>query len=94
MSPQLMKAVGRLLDRAADVFSNHGCNDWEYPEDWMEQDRREFASEMVRFNYGIKHEDSPLTADEQEDLERWTKHGPPDWLVMRYLAKRFQEAGE
>ena len=38
MSPKYFKLAAQLLGLASDEFSNHGCNDFEKPDDWTQDE--------------------------------------------------------
>ena len=85
--------AGGLLDRAADRFANHGCNDWKWPKSWSRDDRLKLAIAMVCEN--VSRTPEQLTPDDREDVERMVsgEHGPPDWWVMRFLARQLIAEG-
>lgn len=86
MNPKWLKLAGSLLELASREFSNHGCNDWKWPEDWNRADRWAFAEAMVRDNVG--NATGILTAENKEEIEHMAgrQYGPPDWWVMAFLA--------
>jgi hypothetical protein len=56
-SPGSRKVLAELLDRAAQEFSNHGCNDLTLPnEDWA----WEIVRMMEEDNYGVPFEEIPV----------------------------------
>lgn len=83
MNPKWLKLAGQLLELASDKFSNHGCNDWEWPEGWSVEDRREFAR-------AIAEEDGY----DPEAYVAEGRYGPGDWEVMSFLAKRLEDLGD
>lgn len=93
MDPKWMKLAGCFLEQAAEIFSNHGCSDWRWPEDWSADDRREMATLMVLENV---HAASPseLTEGDREDVDRFCDgiYGPPNWWVMQFLTRRLRGA--
>ena len=80
--------AGELLDVASREFSNHGCNDWQWPPGWTTAQRRELVSAMVSDNTGRAAKD--FTDEDKEEIKHMTKgaFGPPDWWVMLFLAKQ------
>lgn len=52
MPKKWMEVAGDLLDLASDTFSNHGCNDWVWPQDWTPEERRELVEAVVSENVG------------------------------------------
>lgn len=79
MNAKWMKLAGDLLDKAADEFTNHGCNDWWFPADWTIEDRRELVKAMYEQN-GNPEEYDP----DQLNVA--------DWWVMQFLASKLKEA--
>ena len=78
MNPKWLKLAGDLLELAADEFSNHGCNDWEWPDSWSAIERREFAK-SVWANCGTPEYYDP-------------KHlHLPDMVVMSFLADQLKK---
>lgn len=73
MSPKWLALAAGLLDKAGDHFSNHGCNDWEFPPDWTIEERRELVRAMYKDNGDPENFDPGNLA-------------VPDWWVMRFLA--------
>ena len=76
MKDSWLKLAGELLDRASEEFSNHGCNDWDFPPLWTDKEKKELLREM--------HKDNNSLAEWKEDGE--SLHPPPDWWVMVFLA--------
>lgn len=89
MNPKWLHLAGELLDNAAGRYSNDGCNDWGWPEDWSEEERREFAIAVAEDNLG-----KPLSGFTEEEVEDYVHYrsesawGPANWSVMRFLAGR------
>lgn len=73
MNPKWMKLAGTLLGVAADEFSNHGCNDWDFPLDWNAEDRAEFVRSL-RVWLG--------------DPDAYNADHLPDNVVMSFLAEQ------
>lgn len=76
-----------MLDDYADELSNHVCNDWEFPEDWIEQEAREFATRV--WSWSMSEEDS------RDAVNRMGEFGFPvlmDSIVVRYLAYELMRA--
>lgn len=90
MFPKWQKLAGEMLELASEQFSNHGCNDWEWPDDWTPEERHNLAIEMVAHN--IRKSVSGLTQHEMEEVNHWAsgKFGPPDWWVMSFLADKLK----
>lgn len=75
--------AARLLDLAADEFSNHGCNDHNWPEDWNDDEKRNFISE-------IHKQRGTISTDEfWHDFNNLVS--PQDWEWMRFLAKYLRQ---
>ena len=76
-----MKLAGELLELASDQFSNHGCNDFELPSDWTEEEKLEFTTAMKKWN----NCGGDLTEEDKEEAVQATKC-TQDWFVMGFLA--------
>jgi hypothetical protein len=50
MNQKERKLAADLLYLAADEFANHGCNDWDWPADWSDEERRDFAARYAAYN--------------------------------------------
>ena len=74
-----------LLELASGKFSCHGCNDYSYPKDWTEDERREFALAMTAWNWD--KEVSELTPEQVEDAE-YDVNMINDWQAMSFLASQ------
>lgn len=82
MKAHWLKLAGELLEEAADTYSNHTCNDWDWPEGWTDDQKREIVKAMHEDN-GDPEEYNPKQLD------------VPDWWVMGFLADQLKkEAGE
>lgn len=65
--------ASELLERASEEFANHGCNDFDFPDDWTEQEKADLIQRYHRWN-GDPENFSP-------------KHlFLPDYAIMRFLA--------
>lgn len=93
MNPKWNAVAGLLLDLAADTFSNHGCNDWKWPKLWTRDDRLKLVIAMVCEN--VRRTSDQLTPDDREEIESMVsgEFGPPDWWVMRFLARQLDGRG-
>jgi hypothetical protein len=89
INPKWLRLAGELLELASEKFSNKGCNDWDWPADFTDEDRQKMAAAMVAGNVGKSV--SQLTADETAEVADLARRGPPDWWVMSFLAKRLSE---
>ena len=83
MNPKWRALAADLLDRAAEEFSNHGCNSCPWPADWTEAEQREIAVAMDAAN---RNSNVP---DEAE--VRSLMRCPADWWLMRFLARCLRE---
>lgn len=80
MTPIERKLTARLLYRAADEFSNHGCNDFDLVRDG--ELTPEEAKEFMRLtNEGLKPSDDGYV------------HYPMDWWLMDKMARKILEGG-
>jgi hypothetical protein len=79
MTVKEIQLAGRLLKLAADIFSNHGCNDME-PNIWGNftvEDRKRLVREYFEDN-----NEPEEAAEGHDDLE--------DYCVMYFLAKKLK----
>jgi hypothetical protein len=76
MTPAERKAAARLLNDAADEFSNNICNDF-YLENTPEN------RELVQKMQTDEHMDEDLNFSEGKILTY-------DWILMRYLARKLE----
>lgn len=67
-----------FLEQASDEFSNHGCNDWDFPDDWTEKEKQEFVKKMYEDN-GDPENYNPNHLD------------MPNWWVMGFLAGKIRD---
>lgn len=75
--------LARLLQMAADQFSNHGCNDFDLPDS---DEARELIHAYHEWN------GDPEEADEYQAHRG--KYMFTDFVLMRYFAKRFAKPDE
>jgi hypothetical protein len=68
-----LRLAAEFLEKAADKFSSHGCNDWEFPANWDDAEKRGFIKAI--------HEDN----GDPENFDPDNLH-IPDWLAMSFLA--------
>lgn len=50
LKPIHKKLLLGFLGQLGDVFSNAGCNDWEFPDDWTDEDILEVAKLYSQIN--------------------------------------------
>lgn len=67
--------AAEFLEQHSDDLSDNGCNDWEYPDDWTEQEKIDFCRKYHSFNK------SPEDFD-PDDLTL------PDFAVASFLAHK------
>ena len=72
-----LKLTGELLKVASYEFSDHICNDWNFPEDWSNEEKIEFVKAMYEDN------------GNPEDFDPNHLH-VPDWLVMSFLGSKLK----
>lgn len=70
-----------LLKMASDKFSNHGCNDFDLPDNWTQAECDEFTLSMQTWNGDPQN---------HEPGRRLTM----DYFVMSYLSAKLKEAAE
>lgn len=67
--------VINLLRGYSEMLSNTGCNDWDFPDDWTEEEKRTFLDEYDWYNSGGE--------ERSENI--------PDYAVASFLAHRLAE---
>lgn len=78
MTPGERLLAAKLLRRASDSFSNHGCNDYELPDT---PENRALVVDVHEGDYEWEWPDDGKPIYEQ------------DWLLMSHLAKKLELAG-
>lgn len=78
MTPAERKLCAKLLRKAADQFSNHGCNDFHLVKEGG-------LTPEESYNVRVKMRAANGDADEVEELP--DNHYTQDWLVMSYLSR-------
>jgi len=81
LSKQEVELASILLGMAADKFANHGCNDFELPETWTQEECDAFTLAMSTWNGD---------PEEHEPGSRITQ----DWYAMNYLAAMLRKCSE
>lgn len=74
--PEIMRLAADLLDRAADQFSNHGCNDFKMPASLETEDLKTLATYMRLTGAEVDADDIREVAE--------------DWLLMRAIARHLR----
>ena len=69
----------KLLKDAAIEYATHGCNDWEFPPDWTEEEKVKLMKEYHDWN-GDPHEFSSKLLY------------LPDYAVMSFLAHKLNQS--
>lgn len=82
------KIAAALLDRAAEEFSNHGCNDFELLTE--ANLTREEALEIANTMHAYQKEDD-ATYDGHPANPNATHLYSYDWMLMQMLAKKLLE---
>ncbi len=90
MTNQEMQLAASLLYMAADVFSNHGCNDFDLTKVIPDPETRNaFVERFIIESYG------------EDELQYFSapEAGEPDWRcqdwgLMRFMADRLEEASK
>ena len=82
MKSHELRLVSMLLEMASQEFSNHGCNDFKWP-DWFPE------SERVILVRDMAVENRSHAAEVEDMVEDYSKseYAPPDWWLMTYLSK-------
>lgn len=81
MNKRDLELAATLLEMASDKFSNHGCNDFDLPDSWTQDECDEFTLAMQTWNGDPEN---------HEPGRRMTM----DWFVMSYLAAMLKKASE
>lgn len=71
--------AAQMLEMASKSYSNHGCNDWDWPEDWSIKERQDFTKAYHEWN-GDPEEFDPKFLN------------LPDFAVMGFLAAKLKGA--
>lgn len=79
MNPKWLKLAASMLDEVAERDRDRDCNDWLWPDGWTAEDQREFYQAIALY-----------VGQDVEDFVEGDIFGPPDWLVMSFLAKQLQ----
>ncbi len=79
LTPNEMRLAGELLDRAHHEFSNHGCNDFDRPS-WFPEDEWHALDLKMHTANGDPEEHRPSDMGD-------------DWVLMMWLGQWLQEAG-
>jgi len=74
MREKVLSVAASLLDTASEAFSNRICNDWDWPSDWSEDERRRAFRLYHEWNGDLDEVD-----DEEEPLFN-------DWIAMLFCA--------
>lgn len=78
MKTKWLKLAGQFLRIASNELSNHGCNDWDFPDDWTKEEKQEFVQAM--------HLDNK--SPEEYDPENLNV---PDWWVAAFLSNSIKK---
>lgn len=81
MNKTHFKLASILLDMASDKFSNHSCNDFEFPSNFTEEEKQALLVEYNYYNCGRN-----ITPDDDD----WIDY-PGDSGWMGFLAYRFTQ---
>lgn len=85
MNEKQLKMAAHLLDRAAEEFSNHGCNDFDLRQfGFTTEEMREMVVEFNTWN------GTPEEAKEVTDAQ--LPRAMPDWLAMIWLRRKILAA--
>jgi hypothetical protein len=75
MTPKEKKLIAVLMQKAADEFNNIGCNDYEKPADWTQEEWDQLSKDMYAAN------------GDPENFEPG-HHILMDWWLMSYLGEK------
>jgi hypothetical protein len=92
MNKKWLRLAVMFLEEHSDVLGCAGSNDWKWPTDWTESERRELVSQMMVQNFNGKLV-SQFTENEREEMEHMIvgDYGPSDFWVCSFLAKQLQK---
>ncbi len=85
MSPKLLTLAADLLDKAAEKAA--GTYDWQFPADWTEAEKHDFAVAEAILSTAKNGDDSPGPVYPDEAP-------PPDFAVMGYLAELLRQEAD
>lgn len=85
MTPLEKKLVARLLSMASDVFSEHGCNDFDLVGDAGLTPDESLSIQQALHSW----QDDPFAPPPSAD-----QHYVMDWMLMRMLADRLKAPKE
>ena len=86
MTKQEAALASDLLDRAADTYSNHGCNDYLIPNT---QENVDMLNQMEKWNVGHGQPPNLVWTFDPQVKQLYVM----DWVLMRYLSARLQGVG-
>lgn len=86
MTPSELRLASTLLEMASEEFSNHGCNDFAWPDWFPVEERASLVFAMEIANSGDASQAGEMVQDYAQG-----KYAPPDWWLMSYLAKRLSQ---
>lgn len=69
--------AAQMLKMASESYSNHGCNDWDWPEDWGIKERQDFTKAYHEWNGNPEEFDPKFLS-------------LPDFAVMAFLAAKLK----
>ncbi len=75
MTRKELEVAAEMLRLAADQFSHHGCNDWQFPDHWTQEECDKVTLAMA------------VASGDPESHEPGRRDAM-DWWVMDYLAGR------
>jgi len=81
--------VINLLRQLSDILGNRNCNDREWPEDWTDDEKREFIRTRYWMNSRTVKEGDPEWQELQDDLR--DLRCPPDFVFPDVFAAMLEE---
>ena len=83
MTPAESRLGSNLMNVASEECSNHGCNDFAWPDWFPVEERAALVWDMEMANSG-----DAAQAGEAVQSYAQGKYAPPDWWLMSYFSKK------
>ena len=83
MNNKELLLASTMLKEASEEYGCHGCNDFEFPDNWTKDDKLNFCRDMYKNDIDLDEEMKEYEGDEGDHLIE----NPPDFAVMEHLSK-------
>ena len=50
MNKKELELAAKMLEQLSEILSNRGCNDWEFPEDWSDEEKTALIKDYHDYN--------------------------------------------